>query len=133
MRFFRAPLRLVAAPDACDPALAGALRDWGAARGDSRAIARLELRMAAALSQAARAQPVSRKPPASSYLLGLWAVHAALALVLSWHAAPRSVATVAAPESIRYTAAEIASRLGVAPRELATAEALDLLHMSPSH
>lgn len=130
MSWFRAPLRLVDEPVHADAALATALRDWGAEAGDGRAIARLEQQLAAALAQpraAARARP---EPPVPACLLGLWLVNAAIAILLSSHAAPRELAHVAESQPAELSALEVASRLGVGPRALAAQEAMDPLHVA---
>jgi hypothetical protein len=130
MSWFRMPLRLVDDPGHGDAALAAALRDWGAEAGDARAVARIEQQLAAALAQprtVARARPEPFAPPAPAWLLGLWAVNVAIALMLSSHVSPRALAPVAASQAAEMSAVEAASRLGVAPCELAVYEAMDAL------
>jgi hypothetical protein len=130
MNWLRAPLRLVDDPANKAAPLAAALRDYGAERGDAQAVARLELQLGAALATPSAAASERAAP---TWLFGLWALNAAIALALSWHAGAARRLDARAPIAQHATrdsgvsAVEIASRLGAGPRQLASQEAADRL------
>jgi hypothetical protein len=134
MTWFRAPLRLVdegAASTSRDRALAAALRDWSAETGDAHAVARLERRLAAALA-APRALP-ARHSASAAWLGGMSALAAVVLLAFFLHESSSHELDTRAVVMQRIAIAtgpsrlEMASRLGVGPRELAAQAAIDTL------
>lgn len=129
MSWFRAPLRLSEDPQHSGTALASALREWGADAADAHAVARLERQLTAAMLEA-RSAPARRQsiaPRAPACLFGLWAMNVAIALLISSYEVPREARP---PQHTGLSAVEVASRLGVGPRELAAFAAVDPWHVA---
>jgi hypothetical protein len=108
--------------------LAAAIQDYGAERGAAQALTRLEQRLSAALATPSAAPSTSAEP---TWLLSLSVASGvlALALILQQALPDEQVEPVRATHHV-FSAAEIASRLGVGPRELASQAAMDTLQLS---